>query len=181
MNLVRYVALGILFTAPVELFNQVMMQKAGLRGFLTTCASYAVILSLWFFVLRRLEKRQWSRSRLALFNYAAFAVIGLMVEWFLIGNSPWANPAANQIGMLGWWGLLAVFPYIVSDRRMETKRIRKWTWSYWAVIGIASLAIPLATGQSEAGFFLGLLAVHYGLTFAHIFAVWHVRAARFRP
>jgi hypothetical protein len=43
------------------------------------------------------------------------AVGGLMVEWFTIGNSPWGNPDASQLGMAAYWACLVIVPLIIID------------------------------------------------------------------
>ena len=35
-----------------------------------------------------------------------------MVEWFLIGNSPWGNPDASQVGMFAYWACMALVPLV---------------------------------------------------------------------
>lgn len=41
-----------------------------------------------------------------------FGLTGLMVELFLIGNSPWGNPDASQIGMFAYWACMALVPLV---------------------------------------------------------------------
>ena len=45
-------------------------------------------------------------------HFVLFGTSGLMIEWFMIGNSPWAKPEASQAGMFAYWSCLALVPFI---------------------------------------------------------------------
>ncbi|MEX2608176.1 MAG: hypothetical protein WD708_12605 [Kiritimatiellia bacterium] len=47
-----------------------------------------------------------------LLQVAIFGTTGLMIEWFLIGNSPWGNPLASQTGMFAFWSAMVVVPFV---------------------------------------------------------------------
>ena len=68
------------------------------------------------------------------------AVTGLMVEWFLIGNSPWGNPDASQIGMAAYWACLVVVPLIVIDPDLQLRRLKRAIAIYAAVYSAAAVA-----------------------------------------
>jgi hypothetical protein len=50
------------------------------------------------------------QPRWILLYAACGGISGLAVEWFLIGNSPWGNPDANQLGMFAYWACMSLVP-----------------------------------------------------------------------
>lgn len=51
-------------------------------------------------------------------------LFGLMIEWFLIGNSPWGNPQALQLGMFVFHALYPVYGYLYIQNRLSEKEHR---------------------------------------------------------
>lgn len=51
---------------------------------------------------------------------------GLMVEWLLIGNSPWGNPDASQMGLFAYWACMALVPFMfwIEKRAVQAFIIR---------------------------------------------------------
>lgn len=74
----------------------------------------ALYLTGWFF-LTQLLFRLMPRRTAFLITVALAAVMGLMVEWFSIGNSPWGNPDASQVGMAAYWACMVIVPLILID------------------------------------------------------------------
>jgi hypothetical protein len=91
-----FVLIGVLTAAVGELQFSVFIRGdwANLFGSMVFNAAYLV----GAFVVSRLLFRLWPRRAAFVLCAALAAFAGLMVEWFLIGNSPWGNPDANQIG-----------------------------------------------------------------------------------
>lgn len=67
------------------------------------------------FLLTRLLLRLMPRRAALLITALLAAACGLAVEWFLIGNSPWGNPAASQIGMAAYWASIVLVPWLLID------------------------------------------------------------------
>jgi hypothetical protein len=67
------------------------------------------------FVVTRLIFRLAPRRLAFLVCVALAAGCGLLVEWFLIGNSPWGNPDASQLGMAAYWACMVIVPLIAID------------------------------------------------------------------
>lgn len=51
---------------------------------------------------------------------------GLMVKWFLIGNSPWDNPDASKVGMFAYWACMTLIPliFLLERRPVQTFVVR---------------------------------------------------------
>jgi hypothetical protein len=82
-------------------------------------------LTLWaaaaWLLLRLLGKRPLT----ILIITALAGFVGLMIEWFVIGNSPWGNPDASNIGMFAYWACMVVVPIALLDTAPQTQRLRR--------------------------------------------------------
>ncbi len=112
-SLLPFVLIGVLTAAVGELQFSVFIRGdwANLYGSMFVNALYLT----GAFVVTRLLFRALPRRAAFIISVALAAVCGLMVEWFLIGNSPWGNPSANQLGMAAYWACLVIVPLIVID------------------------------------------------------------------
>jgi hypothetical protein len=104
--LLFFVFLGLLFAAPGEILNQILARQ-NIRAFRSTMISYAVLLLIGFFVGRGFSAA-FRKSRARLAYYLLFGFLGLMVEWFLLGNAPVLEPfqIITQPGMFTYWGTM---------------------------------------------------------------------------
>ena len=148
---------------PASKFLLVGLLVAGLEEFITQGVlknSYAgwilptIVAFLPFLLIVRcvgeILMRRLSESGAILIYYLTAGGIGLLVEWFLIGLSPWRDPGAPallmlifQLGMFSFWGGVAIAPQLILDKRDSVSRVRK----------------------SYLRFLIGGMAVIYGLTF----------------
>ena len=133
-----FVLIGVLTAAVGELQFSVFIRGdwANLFGSMVFNAVYLA----GAFVVTRLLFRLWPRRVAFLLTVVLAAVAGLMVEWFLIGNSPWGNPDASQIGMAAYWACLVVVPLIVIDPDLQLRRLKRAIAIYAAVYSAAAVA-----------------------------------------
>ena len=133
-----FVLIGVLTAAVGELQFSVFIRGdwANLFGSMVFNAVYLA----GAFVVTRLLFRLLPRRAAFLLTVALAAVAGLMVEWFLIGNSPWGNPDASQIGMAAYWACLVVVPLIVIDPDLQLRRLKRAIAIYAAVYSAAAVA-----------------------------------------
>ena len=132
-----FVLIGVLTAAVGELQYSVFIRGdwANLFGSMVFNAVYLT----GAFVVTRLLLRLLPRRAAFLLAVALAAVAGLMVEWFLIGNSPWGNPDASQIGMAAYWACLVAVPLIVLDPEPRLRRLKGAIAVYAAVYTAAAL------------------------------------------
>ena len=133
-----FVLIGVLTAAVGELQFSVFIRGdwANLFGSMVFNAVYLA----GAFVVTRLLFRLLPRRAAFLLTVVLAAVAGLMVEWFLIGNSPWGNPDASQIGMAAYWACLVVVPLIVIDPDLQLRRLKRAIAIYAAVYSAAAVA-----------------------------------------
>lgn len=101
---------------------------------------FAVFLGIAGCVRAVLHKlvRGW---RAATVYYGFAGGIGLAVEWFIIGLSPWSDQSSPLLlialfhaGVFSFWGTVALAPHILLDRRPETAPLQRRLWWTFAVM-----------------------------------------------
>src|SRR4051812_39387041 len=104
-KLLVFVLLGLLFAVPGEVLNQILARR-NVRAFRSTMISYAVLLIIAFFVEKGISAAVRNKANARTAYYLLFGFLGLMVEWFLLGNGPSLNPLQIivQPGMFTYWG-----------------------------------------------------------------------------
>jgi len=126
-----FVVIGVLTVAVGELQYSVFIRGdwANLYGSMFFNALY---LSGWFFLIL-LFFRVLSRRSAFLVTLGLATIMGLMVEWFSIGNSPWGNPDASQVGMAAYWSCLVIVPLILIDRDANLRGLKRTILTYGLV------------------------------------------------
>lgn len=137
VRLLLFVLIGVLTTAVGELQYSVFIRGdwANLFGSMVFNAVYLV----GAFVMTRAFFRLLPRRTAFLVCVVLAAVAGLGVEWFLIGNSPWGNPTAVQIGMAAYWAGMVVVPLIFIDPAPPYYRLKRAILAYAAAYTTAAL------------------------------------------
>lgn len=135
--LVLFVLIGVLTAAVGELQYSVFI-RGDWVNFYGSMVFNAVYLS-GVFVVTRLLSRLFSPQPVFGVTIALAAVAGLMVEWFLIGNSPWGNPDAAQLGMAAYWACLVVVPLIVIDAAARLRPLKRTIALYGLVYTVLIL------------------------------------------
>ncbi len=109
----------------------------------------------------------------ALYGYTLFfGVCGLMVEWFLIGNSPWGNPQASQIGMFAYWACMALVPLTFWLPHTAKQRfIRRYALGYFIITALGQAFIPAAEWRFAFHIYTVILG-YLGLMTALLWNVW---------
>ncbi len=145
----------------------------------------AIIAFLPFLVVVRLlstslEKR-FVESRAVLAYYLIAGFIGLMIEWFLIGLSPWSNPAADpllmvifQLGIFSFWGGVAFAPKLVLDARDSVSRVKRW-YKRFLVLGFVSIYLVTFSASRDAKFVAGIGSVLATFLLLNFFYLNYIR------
>ena len=145
----KFFLIGLLVAGLEEFITQGVLKQTYAGWILPTIVAFLpfllIVRCIGQFLMRRI-----SESGAILIYYLAAGGIGLLVEWFLIGLSPWRDPGAPaflmlifQLGMFSFWGGVAFAPQLLLDKRDSVSRVRK----------------------SYLRFLIGGMAVIYGLTF----------------
>ncbi len=175
-----FVALG-LFVAGIGEFLFGVLIRQDVRGFLASLGIYAALLSGSWFAGQWMARRIRSRFGLELACYLTFASLGLMIEWFVIGNSPWRNPSANQPGMFFFWASVFTLPRVLIAEGSELRRLQRWLTAALGIDAAVSLVIGFLIPPVYRMFVLVWLVI---LTYSGLqaFVVWRlVLAGRSEP
>jgi|GEM_PF-1718462 len=137
----QFVGLGLLTFAVGEWQFSVFL-RSDLNNFVGSLAFNALYLTGVYLLARFFLN--WLRRPFFIVVYSAFfGTTGLMVEWFLVGNSPWGNPDASQAGMFGYWACAALVPLIfLLKNRPVQKFILRYGAVYTALVCLGQAFIP---------------------------------------
>ena len=131
----KFILIGYFFAIIVELqFNYV---TGNVGNFIFTLIAYPFYVSFVYFTSKIFNVIK-KDSIADFFVWLVYGLLGLMIEWFIIGNSPWGNPEAIQIGMFSFWAAVAFMPRIFTIEGY--KKIKKWIKIYFVVY--LAIALP---------------------------------------
>jgi hypothetical protein len=128
----RFYAIGLIIAFLEEFITQGVLKGNLVGWIIPTFIAFVPFLVTVRFISRILHERV-GQQRALLAYYLVAESIGLMIEWFIIGLSPWNSPGANpvlmlifQLGIFSFWGTVAFAPQLLLDRRTYVARVRKW-------------------------------------------------------
>lgn len=161
-QLLSFIAIGLLTSIPGEILNQILARH-DLRAFRSTMVSYVILLFIGFFVGKGLCAAVRNRGHAALFNYLFFGTLGLMVEWFLLGNKPGLDPfqLVTQPGMFTFWAAMLLTPWLMMESE-EFAPLKKRFVRYFAGFSALYLALGLFLPKEYGGIFLGFIVFATG-------------------
>ena len=162
--------LGSLFATLGEFLFCVLVRQS-VPDYLFTLAAYPVILALAYGPLRWIERRMPTPQSADIAVYAFAGLAGLAIEWFIIGNSPWANPDANDLGMFAYWATVLAMPRLLLDRRAHLRSVRRAAAVTFVAFSAAAQAIGLLTPQVLRLFVLVWVVV-IGYAGMNLFFLW---------
>lgn len=145
-HLLLTIALGSLFATLGEFLFCVLVRQ-NVPDYVFTLAGYPVILALAALPMTWIERHVPTPLGRDIAVYVFAGTAGLAIEWFAIGNSPWANPDANDLGMFCYWVTVLAMPRLLLERRPYLGRVRREAAIAFAAYAVASLAIGILTPQ----------------------------------
>jgi hypothetical protein len=113
MNLIKFIITGLLVTLAGEFQINILVQHQPLGKYLMVFVVYRILLSI-FYTLGKFLDKKFTSNKSDLLYYFIAGFTGLLIEWFLIGNSIYQNPSANQAGMFAWWAAVFLVPRIFT-------------------------------------------------------------------
>jgi hypothetical protein len=142
MRFARFVLLGLL-TAAIGEWQFSVFLRDDLDNFIGSLVFNTLYMTGVYLVTRLLLTVLRNRPKFILFYTGFFGLSGLMVEWFLIGNSPWGNPDASQVGMFAYWACMALVPLMfLLEKRSLQNFILRYALVYTVLIFLGQFAIP---------------------------------------
>jgi hypothetical protein len=165
MNLkLRFLLIGLLIAFLEEFITQGVLRRNLLGWIVPTLVAFLPFL-LSLLVIRGLLRKRMAEPHAVLAHYLAAGGIGLAIEWFVIGLSPWSNPAADpllmsifQLGIFSFWGSVGFAPELLLDHRERFARVRIW-FRRSLVAGFAMIYLITLSAPREAQFGTGIASV----------------------
>lgn len=149
-NFFKFILVGLLFASfPGEIANQLIVHKT-LSGFIKTIAIYSVLLGIGYFI-SKLFKRKLVPT---LLYFIVFGIIGLLIEYFVVGQ----GPEAYASGMFTFWALLFTLPRIFTDVSGQFEDHKKKFFKYWLISSPIVLIVFLIPPW-DIGTYLGIHAL----------------------
>ena len=109
------------------------------KGFFIAIPLYFLYLCGLHGIFRRLQEKR----SLWIIGIALGGIGGLLLEWFLVGNSPWNKPAVFQSGQLVFHGAYPILGYLLVHTVVPV-RLRNQLLAYMVI----------TSGITAIGFFL---------------------------
>jgi hypothetical protein len=167
--LLIFILLGLFFAAPGEVLNQILARQ-NVRAFRSTMVSYVVLLVIGFFVGKGISA-VWGKSRSRLIYYLLFEFLGLMVEWFLLGNAPVLDPfqIITQPGMFTFWGTMLLAPCLIMET--DFGELKKSFVKFFVSFSLLYLLVALVVPRAKGGIFFGFVLFASGTTALNYFYI----------
>ena len=170
-NFLKFILVGYIFAQIIEFqFNVFIANTYG--NWIFTLFYYPAILAVFYFINQRVNQKIKNKKVADIFYYIVAATFGLFImEWLIIGNSPWGNPEANQIGMLSFWVAVFFVPRIFISQSPEVEGIKKRITRY--IMAYSLITFPLGFVLPETPRLIIIIwAEIIGYSLMHIF-YWH--------
>lgn len=142
------------FFATVEEFLTVVVLKHDVPSYVfTLLVLFPAFLTFVYVSSKLLDKLWHAEATRDVAHFSVYGWLGLMIEWFLIGLSPWSNPSANplvmlvfQLGMFSFWATVAFAPRLFLASREFSRRTRKsimlFYVPYFTFVYVIGLSVP---------------------------------------
>lgn len=172
LRMLKFIVVGLVFAGIGEYWFSVLI-RGDVANFVGSIVFNTIYLTAAYGV-SLLGIRASGRVTVTSFGIAS-GIAGLMIEWFLIGNSPWGNPQASQTTMFAYWAGMVMMPLIYTDDRVASTGLRQTIvyvcGGYAAVVTGAGHLTPPGPGR----FALLIWAFIAGYVAAAGFYVWYLR------
>jgi hypothetical protein len=167
------VLLGLLVAAPGEILNQVLARQ-NVRAFGSTMVSYSVLLVAGYLVEKGLSAI-FSKFTSRLIYYLLFGFLGLMVEWFLLGNAPVLEPfqIITQPGMFTYWGTMLLAPCLFMEPGFAG--LKRSFAIFYAAFSCLYLVVAVLVPRQQGGIFFAFILFAGGTTALNWFYVGYFR------
>lgn len=152
-NYLTFLMAGTFFSTVEEFLTVVILRRDVPAYVFTLIVLFPVFLTFVFLSGRIVDRLLLGHAFRDPAHFLIYASVGLLIEWFAIGLSPWSNPDANlllmalfQLGMFSFWGTVAFAPrlFIRGDAlSVRTRRtILRFYLPYFFVVYLTALTVP---------------------------------------
>jgi hypothetical protein len=177
-RLFRFIGFGFVFAIPGEILNQLLSRRDP-SGFRNTLFSYFILLLIGYFAGQGLRRAIKCRATAALLFYVLFGSLGLMVEWFLLGNAPVADwmQLVAQPGMFSFWGTMLLGPWILMESS-EFAALKRGFLIFYSAVSVVYLTVALVVPRQNGGIYFGFIIFAAGSAALNVFYVRYFKQLR---
>jgi len=170
-----FIVVGVLFSVPGEILNQILARH-NVAAFRSTMLSYVVLLFIAFFTAKAIQRIVRRRDYAVICYYLLFGTLGLMVEWFLLGNAPVADPfqVVTQPGMFTFWGTLVLAPMLLQEPAAFVDLQRSFL-RFFVSFSLLYLIVAAVVPRSHGGIYFGFILFAAGTASLNYFYVKYFR------
>ena len=142
-ELLIFVLCGIAYSLVPEFTNNVIINHTWLGYFRTLFILVPIFMAFGYLIHLLIKKALKNHFIGNILYFLFFGFFGLAIEWFLIGNSPWANPNAIQFAMFLYWSGLYFMPLIMLNQNPYFNKLKSNLLKFYAVYSLLLLIFSL--------------------------------------
>src|SRR5262245_26493710 len=131
-NTLKFIAVGSFFSTVEEFLTVVVLKHDVASYWFTLLVLFPVFLSVVLMMGLLINRVFQDETTQDVVHFFLFGLVGLAIEWFLIGLSPWSNPEANpvamlvfQLGMFSFWATVAFAPRLFTKPDAVSRRTKR--------------------------------------------------------
>jgi len=179
----KFYGIGLIVASLEEFITQGVL-KNNLGGWIIpTVIAFLPFLIIVRSVGKFLEQRLAEQKAVFIY-YLISGGIGLSVEWFLIGLSPWKDPNAHplatlalQVGMFSFWSGVAFAPRMLLDKRDFVSPVRR-RLKRFLILGMAVIYCVTFAARKEVQFPASIASVLIVFISMNFFYLQYFRALK---
>ena len=167
-----YILVGLVFFAVMEYMFSVII-RGDLSNFLGSIIFNAFYLTIGYFSSKVIDRffKPWKIEDVII--YLFYGCVGLAIEWYLIGNSPWNNPDANQIAMFSYWAGAVIIARIFTNPDNDLWKLKRAILLFFIPYSVISIALGHILPTYELRFGIMILLAIAGYDFMNLFYFWY--------
>lgn len=173
MQFLKGVVISELLALWVEVFYKFGV-KFFPKGFFIAIPLYFLYLCVLHGIFHRLR----GRRNLWVMGIAIGGIAGLLLEWFLVGNSPWNKPAVLQSGQLLFHGVYPILGYLLAHSVISDSLRRYFLKYMMAASGITTIGFAWSNPHLQKLWLLFLPLFAFAGLYFFIYQLRIVRADR---
>ena len=172
-KLATYLLVGLVFFAVTEYMFSVII-RGDHSNFLGSIVFNTIYLTFVFFSSKLIDRLlgRWGIEDIVI--YFVYGSIGLAIEWFLVGNSPWGNPDASQVTMFSYWAGAVMMARIFTNNGKGLSRIRGAILLFFIPYSVLSVTLGHCLPTDELRFVTMILLAIAGYNLMNGFYIWYV-------
>ncbi len=139
------------------------------KGFFIAIPLYFIYLCVLHGVFGLLKEKRF----LWLIGITIGGIAGLLLEWFLVGNSPWNKPAVFQSGQLLFHGAYPILGYLFAHTIVPDQLWKRLFAYLMVTTGITSIGFLLSDPNLRKLWLLFLPLMAFGGLYYFIYRLGH--------